>query len=158
MFLGLASVTVGFIHFSKFISSDLIPFESVIHWNIAIPSILIAMAGIGLAAAMYLKETTIPDRVAKSLKGFYTITYNKFYIDEVYLFVTKKIIFNLISRPVAWFDRHIVDGTVNLVGNSTARAAELIKGFQSGQVQKYGFIFVSGVLLLAFIFIYWWFK
>ncbi len=47
---------------------------------------------------------------------------------------------------------------MNLVGNSTARAAELIKGFQSGQVQKYGFIFVSGVLLLAFIFIYWWFK
>jgi NADH-quinone oxidoreductase subunit L len=158
MFLGLASVLVGFIHFSKFVSSDLIPYESEFHWNIAIPSILIAIAGISLAAIMYMRETTIPDRVAKSLKGFYTATYNKFYIDEVYLFVTKKIIFNFISRPVAWFDRHIVDGTVNLVGNTTARASELIKGFQSGQVQKYGFIFVSGVLLLAFIFIYWWSK
>jgi NADH-quinone oxidoreductase subunit L len=70
--------------------------------------------------------------------------------------VTKKIIFNYISRPVAWFDRHIVDGTMNLIGNTTARVSELIKGFQSGQVQKYGFIFVSGVLLLAFVFIYWW--
>jgi NADH-quinone oxidoreductase subunit L len=158
MFLALASATVGFIHFSKFVSSDLIPYESEFHWNIAIPSILIALAGIGLAAAMYLKETTIPDRVAKSLKGFYTAAYNKYYIDEVYLFVTKKIIFNLISRPVAWFDRHIVDGTVNLIGNTTARTAELIKGFQSGQIQKYGFVFVSGVLLLAFIFIYWWTK
>jgi NADH-quinone oxidoreductase subunit L len=158
MFLGVASVTVGFIHFSKFVSSDLMPYESEFHWNIAIPSILIAVAGISIAALMYMKETTIPDRVAKSLRGFYTATYNKFYIDEVYLFVTKKIIFNFISRPVAWFDRHIVDGTVNLVGNSTARAAELIKGFQSGQVQKYGFIFVSGVLLLAFIFMYWWSK
>lgn len=158
MFLALASVTVGFIHFSKFISTDLVPYESEFHWEIAIPSILIALAGIGLAAGMYMKETTIPDRVAKSLKGFYTAAYNKFYIDEVYLFVTKKIIFNLISRPVAWFDRHIVDGTVNLVGNTTTRAAEMIKGFQSGQIQKYGFVFVSGVLLLAFIFIYWWSK
>jgi NADH-quinone oxidoreductase subunit L len=158
MFLALASVTVGFIHFSEFVSSDLIPYESHIHWNIAIPSILIAIAGIGLAAAMYLKETTIPDRVSKSLKGFYTAAYNKFYIDEVYLFITKKIIFNFISRPVAWFDRHIVDGTMNLIGNTTARISYLIRDFQSGQIQKYGFIFVSGVLLLAFVFIYWWLK
>jgi len=158
MFLGLASVTVGFIHFSKFISSDLVPYESGFHWNIAIPSILIAVAGIGLAAIMYLKETSIPDRIAASLKGVYTVVYNKFYVDEVYLFVTKKIIFNLISRPVAWFDRHIVDGAVNLVGNTTARVSDMIKGFQSGQIQKYGLIFVSGVLLLAFLFMYWWSK
>jgi NADH-quinone oxidoreductase subunit L len=158
MILAFGSVTFGFIHFSKFVSSDMIPFESEFHWGIAIPSILIAIAGIGLAARMYMKETTIPDRVAKSLKGLYTATYNKFYIDEVYLFVTKKIIFNLISRPIAWFDRHIIDGTVNLVGNTTMRASESIKGFQSGQLQKYGFVFVSGVLLLAFFFIYWWLK
>jgi NADH-quinone oxidoreductase subunit L len=158
IFLALATATIGFIHFSEFVPSDLIPYKSHIHWNIAIPSILIALAGIGLAAVMYLKETTMPDHVAKSLRGFYTITYNKFYIDEIYLFVTKKIIFNFISRPVAWFDRHIVDGTMNLIGNTTARVSELIKGFQSGQIQKYGFIFVSGVLLLAFVFIYWWLK
>jgi len=158
MFLGLASVSVGFIHFSKFVSSDLVPYESGFHWNIAIPSILIAVAGIGLAAVMYMKETSIPDRLAKLFRGFYTATYNKFYIDELYLFVTKKIIFNYISRPVAWFDRHIVDGTVNLVGNSTAKASELIKGFQSGQIQKYGFVFISGVILLAFIFMYWLLK
>ena len=136
----------------------MIPYESEFHWNIAIPSILIAIAGISIAALMYMKETTIPDRIAKSLKGFYTATYNKFYIDEVYLFVTKKIIFNLISRPVAWFDRHIVDGTMNLIGNTIARVSFLIKGFQSGQIQKYGVIFVSGVLLLAFFFMYWWSK
>jgi NADH-quinone oxidoreductase subunit L len=158
MFLALASASVGLIHFSKFVSSDMIPYESEFHWNVAIPSILIALAGIGIAAWMYMKETTIPDRIATSLKGFYTAAYNKFYIDEVYLFVTKKIIFNLISRPVAWFDRHIVDGTMNLIGNTTARAAYLIRGFQSGQIQKYGYVFVSGALFLAVIFMYWWLK
>jgi len=158
LFLATASVFIGFIHFSNFVSPDLIPYESKLHWNIAIPSILIAIAGIGLAAMMYLRETSIPDRVAASLKGTYTAIYNKFYIDEVYLFVTKKIIFNFISRPVAWFDRHIVDGTMNLIGNTIARISELIKGFQSGQLQKYGLVFVSGALLLAFLFVYWWTK
>jgi NADH-quinone oxidoreductase subunit L len=158
MFLGLASVLGGLIHFSKYVSSDLAPYESVFHWNIAIPSILIALAGIGLAAFMYMKETDIPDRVAKSLSGFYTATYNKFYIDEIYLFITKKIIFNYISRPVAWFDRHIVDGSMNGVARVTARTSEMIKDFQSGQLQKYGFVFVSGVLLLVFVFVFLWLK
>ncbi len=158
MFLALAAATTGFIHFSEFVSSDLIPYESHIHWNIAIPSILVALVGISIAAAMYMKETTIPDRIAKSFRGFYTLVYNKFYIDEIYIFVTKKIIFNYISRPVAWFDRHIVDGSMNLIGNTTARVSHLIRDFQSGQIQKYGFVFVSGVLILAFVFIYWWLK
>ena len=34
---------------------------------------------------------------------------------KLYLFVTKKIIFRYISAPVAWFDRHIVDGTMNAI-------------------------------------------
>ena len=37
-------------------------------------------------------------------------------MDEVYLFRNKKdTSFNYISRPVAWFDRHIVDGFMNLI-------------------------------------------
>jgi NADH-quinone oxidoreductase subunit L len=40
----------------------------------------------------------------------YKTAYRKFYIDEIYLFITKKIIFNLVGRPAAWIDRNIVDG------------------------------------------------
>ena len=59
---------------------------------------------------------------------------------------------------MAWFDRHIVDGSMNGIARFTTRSSETIKGFQSGQLQKYGFVFVSGALLLALVFIYWWMK
>jgi len=154
IFLATASILAGFIHFNKFVTSDGRPFEAVFHWNIAIPSVVVALTGILIATLMYRKTSTLPARVSGSLKGLYTAAFNKFYIDEIYLFVTKKIIFNNISRPVAWFDRHVVDGTMNAIARTTQTVSEQIKGFQSGQLQKYAFVFVSGVLFLALVFIY----
>jgi NADH-quinone oxidoreductase subunit L len=154
MILAFASVFSGFLPFSSKITSDGLPFESHIDWMIAIPSILIGILGILVAMWFYKKENGIPDKMSASLKHTYRLSYNKFYIDEIYFFVTKRIIFNNISRPVAWFDRHVVDGTMNGISSVTNFASEQIKGFQSGQLQKYGFVFVSGVIFLVFVFIY----
>jgi len=158
MFLAVASMFTGFIPFSSLVTSDGKPFETHIEWMIAIPSILIGVIGILVALWFYKKENGIPEKMAGSLKHLYKWSYNKFYMDEVYLFVTKKIIFNNISRPAAWFDRHVVDGTMNGIASATNRTSSGIKGFQSGQLQKYGFVFVSGVIILVFTFIYIWFN
>jgi NADH-quinone oxidoreductase subunit L len=74
----------------------------------------------------------------------------------MYLFITKKIIFRYIAGPVAWFDRHIVDGMMNGIASVTQIVSYRIRGFQSGQLQKYAFVFVTGALLLVLIFIYLW--
>lgn len=158
MFLAAASMLTGFIPFSSLVTSDGEPFESHIEWMIAIPSILIGVVGILVAMWFYKKENSIPEKMAGGLRHLYKWSYNKFYMDEVYLFVTKKIIFNNISRPAAWFDRHVVDGTMNGIASATNRTSSGIKGFQSGQLQKYGFVFVSGVIILVFTFIYIWFN
>jgi NADH-quinone oxidoreductase subunit L len=105
---------------------------------------------------MYRKETAIPDRLAATFKYSYKWAYNKCYMDELYLFVTKKIIFRYISAPVAWFDRHIVDGTMNAIASVTQGVSFRIRGFQSGQLQKYAFVFISGAIMLAILFIYLW--
>lgn len=154
MILAFASIFSGFLPFSSKVTSDGMPFEAHIHWEIAIPSILIGIIGILIAMWFYKKENGIPDKMAAQLKHSYRLSYNKFYIDEIYFFITKKIIFNYISRPVAWFDRHIVDGTMNGISHVTNYTSEQIKGFQSGQLQKYGFVFISGVIVLVFVFIY----
>jgi NADH-quinone oxidoreductase subunit L len=157
IFLALASIFVGFIPFNELVTSDGKAFEIETEWIVAIPAILSGVLGILVAFFLYKKESTLPYRIGKSMKYLYRWTYNKFYFDEIYLFVTHKIIFNLISRPVAWFDRHVVDGTMNLIGNSTVWASYKIKRFQSGQIQKYAFVFVSGAILLAVTIIYYWF-
>jgi NADH-quinone oxidoreductase subunit L len=152
--LAFGSVFAGFLPFSRLVTSDGAPFESHIEWSVAIPSVAIGLLGIGLAWVMYRKETTLPDRMASLFKHSYRWAYNKFYIDEVYIFVTKKVIFRHISQPVAWFDRHIVDGTMNGIAYMTQSVSSMIKGFQSGQLQKYGYVFITGVIALAIVFIY----
>jgi NADH-quinone oxidoreductase subunit L len=94
--------------------------------------------------------------VAMALKNTYKLAYNKFYIDEFYLFVTRKIIFRYISEPIAWFDRHIVDGMMNSIATITQVVSFRIRKLQSGQLQQYAFVFVSGAVLLAVLLIYVW--
>lgn len=154
--LAIGAAISGFIPFNKLVTSDGKAFETEIEWIIAIPSVLIGLLGIGTAYILYGKKSTIPDRLAATFKYTYKWAYNKFYIDEIYLFVTKKIIFRFISEPVAWFDRHIVDGTMNSIAYVTQAVSFRIRGFQSGQIQKYAFVFISGVILLLLIFIYLW--
>ncbi|HOW25993.1 MAG TPA: NADH-quinone oxidoreductase subunit L [Bacteroidales bacterium] len=154
MFLAAASIFTGFIPFHNLVTSDGMHLETHIEWGIAIPSVLIAAAGIAVATVMYRKESTLPARMASTFRHLYTWSFHKFYIDEVYLFVTKKIIFRYISTPVAWFDRHVVDGTMNGIAWVIEFTSHRIKGFQSGQLQQYAIVFVSGAVLLILVFIY----
>jgi NADH-quinone oxidoreductase subunit L len=154
--LALGSAFSGFIPFSKLVTSDGKVFESGLELIVAIPSVLIGLLGIFTAYIMYGKETAIPEKLAATFKHSYKWAYNKFYIDELYLFVTKKIIFRYIAAPVAWFDRHIVDGTMNSIASVTQIVSFRIRKFQSGQLQKYAFAFISGAILLAVLFIYLW--
>jgi NADH-quinone oxidoreductase subunit L len=152
--LAIASIFTGLIPFGQLVTSDGVPFVSHINWTVAGMSVFIALVGILTAKVFYMKETDLPQKVSVAFKGFYTAAYRKFYMDEIYLFVTKKIIFGLVSTPIAWFDRHVIDASMNGIAWVTNYSSEKIKGFQSGQIQKYAFVFVSGAILLAFIFIW----
>jgi NADH-quinone oxidoreductase subunit L len=154
--LAIGSAVSGFIPFSRLVTSDSKVLETEIEWGVAIPSVLIGLLGIGIAYILYAKKNSLPERMAATFKYLYKWAYNKFYVDEIYLFITKKIIFRFISEPVAWFDRHIVDGTMNAIATVTQTVSFRIRGFQSGQIQKYAFVFISGAALLALIIIYLW--
>jgi NADH-quinone oxidoreductase subunit L len=90
------------------------------------------------------------------LGKWYQAAFEKFYIDEIYLFFTKKIIFRLIGRPVAWIDKKVVDGFMNSLASNTVKISEAIKGFQSGKIQNYTIYFFAGIAGLAVLFIYLW--
>ncbi|MBS1512012.1 MAG: NADH-quinone oxidoreductase subunit L [Bacteroidetes bacterium] len=154
--LAIGAAAAGFIPFGHFVSSDGKPLESEFHLAFSIAPVLLGLAGIGIATWLYMKPNNKPDNIAASLKGLYNAAYHKFYIDEIYLFVTKKIIFNLIGKPAAWFDKNIVNGLINAAGNGTTLLSEKIKGLQSGKVQQYGLYFLASVIGLALLFIYLW--
>ncbi len=154
MVLAFGSIFSGYLPFSHLVTSDKMAFTTHLDYAIAIPSILIGFLGIGVAWIMYKKKTDIPDRISAALGGFYTTVYNKFYFDEIYLFVTRKILFNIVSQSVAWFDRHIVDGSMNGIANVVITSSKKIKSLQSGQLQQYAAVFVAGALGLLLYVIY----
>ena len=119
-------------------------------------SYFVVVAGILLAMWMYKNESRKADSISQSLGSLYKAAYKKFYIDEIYLFITKKIIFNLIGRPAAWIDRNIVDGLMNGIANTTATISGLIKVIQSGKVQSYAIYFFGGIVALTIVFLYLW--
>ena len=79
---------------------------------------------------------------------------NKFYFDELYIFITHKIIFDKISKPIAWFDRHVIDGFMNLLGLTVEKSAERLKIVQTGRMQDYAMFFVSGVIAIVMLIIF----
>ncbi|WP_372793293.1 NADH-quinone oxidoreductase subunit L [Lutibacter sp.] len=156
MVLALISLLGGFIPFSKYVTADRAGFEAHLNYPLAAVAVSVGLIGIALAWVFYKKENNLASKFSNAFGAFYKWTYNKFYIDEVYLFVTKKIIFNLIAAPIAKFDKKIVDATMEGIGNKTVVISNRIKGMQSGKVQDYAFSFIAGVVILAILFIYLW--
>jgi len=154
--LAILSVLAGFIPFGKYVSSDRTALESHFDPMFSIAPVAFGVIGILLAMWMYKKESPKSEKISQSLGGLYKAAYKKFYIDEIYLFITKKIIFNLIGRPAAWIDKNIVDGLMNGIANSTASVSGFIKGIQSGKVQNYAIYFFGGIVALAIVFLYLW--
>ncbi|HEY8969944.1 MAG TPA: NADH-quinone oxidoreductase subunit L, partial [Puia sp.] len=152
--LALGALLAGFVPFSRLVTYDGTPQPDHSIGGFAVAPVALALLGIFIARYLYFKESDRPGRVAAGLGDLYKWAYHKFYIDEVYLFVTKKIIFNLIGRPAAWIDRNIVDGLMNLLATVTARISAAIKGLQSGRVQDYALYFFAGIAGLTVLFIY----
>ncbi len=150
LFLSAVTCVAGFIPFGKLVSSDGTAYAIHIDRGVAGVSLCVAAAAIALATWMYLRERqTVADALATRFRGLHKAAYHRFYIDEVYQFVTHRVIFACISAPVAWFDRHVVDGLMNLLARVTNGAAYVIRDMQSGSVQRYCIWFLGGALGLT---------
>lgn len=128
--------------------------DYTIHFDtqIALTSTVIAIISICLATWIYKGETQpVADRLYKTFPRLHHAAYRRFYIDEVYQFVTHKIIFRCISTPIAWFDRHIIDGTFNFMAWGANEAGESIRPWQSGDVRYYAIWFITGTVALTLI-------
>ena len=150
VFLALVTLVAGFIPFGRFVSSNGQAYDIHIDASVAAISLCVAVAGIALATWMYLREVRkVADSLAARFSGLHKAAYHRFYIDEIYQFVTHRIIFACISTPIAWFDRHIVDGFMNLLATITQKSSWAIRQLQSGNVQKYCIWFLGGALCLV---------
>lgn len=128
--------------------------DYTIHFNlqIAITSTVIAIASICLATYIYKGEQQpIADRLYRTFPKLHRAAYKRFYMDEVYQYVTHRIIFRCVSTPIAWFDRHVIDGTFDFLAWSANEAGETIRPWQSGDVRRYAVWFLTGAVAIALV-------
>ena len=147
--LAVFSIFTGLIPFADFISSDNTPFHTHIDPLVATLSIVVAVIGISVAFVFYFKESKQPAKIAQRLGKFYTATLHKFYLDEIWMWITQTVIFRSICEPIKWFDRHVIDGSMDGLAWTTQKASSIVKGLQSGQVQFYAWVFIAGSVLIA---------
>ena len=151
MFLAVVTVVAGFIPFGHFVSSNGEAYTIHLDWGVAGTSIAIAVISIALATYMYKSgKQPVANALARRFNGLWTAAY-RFYIDEVYQFITHRIIFGCISRPIAWWDRHVVDGFFDFLAWGANATSDEIRGLQSGRIQQYTFVFLLGTLILILL-------
>ena len=150
--LAVVTLGAGFIPFGHFVSSNGTAYDIHIDTTVATTSLCVAAAGILIASWMYARERQdVAESLARRFRTLHTAAYHRFYIDEVYQFITHRIIFRCISTPIAWFDRNVVDGFMNMLARGANGASYAIRGMQSGSIQRYCIWFLGGALVLTII-------
>jgi NADH-quinone oxidoreductase subunit L len=115
---------------------------------------VVALAGIGLAYYVWVRNPAIATRVRERLAPFYKLFLNKWYFDE--------LIAMLVARPALWFgawaqqtfERIFVNGL--LVGGSSGivrAGSSAVRAAQTGFLRYYALLIVVGMVVLAFYFL-----
>lgn len=152
MFLAVVTCVAGFIPFGHFVSADGHLYDIHLDWGVAGTSIVIAVLSILLATYMYIGERQPKaDALGEKFAKLHRWAYKRFYMDEVYQYITHRVIFARVSKPIAWFDRHVVDAFFDFLAWGANALSFRIRGLQSGAVQGYAFVFLLGTLILLAI-------
>ena len=154
--VGVYTTLAGFLgwggSFGSFVTANGCDYTIHFDVQVAATSTIIAILSIALATYIYKGERQpIADRLYKAMPRLHRAAYKRFYMDEVYQFVTHKIIFNLVSKPIAWFDRRVIDGTMNFMAWGTQEVGQTIRPWQSGDVRQYIVWFLTGCVALSLI-------
>ena len=136
-------------------------------------SVAVGTLGILLAFVVYSLGWINPDRVKNSLKPPHNFLQNKWYFDELYE-ATVISGSKALSRGLAWFDLHVVDGLVNLaaqlgvfvsflvgkfdnyvvdgavngLASATTGSGSVLRRLQTGKLYHYVFVLAGGALVI----------
>ncbi len=141
-------------------------------------SLLLALAGLGLARTVYFSGRPSPEvfTATRARSSLHTMLERRYWIDDLYDYIGAKVIYGL-ARLSDFIDRYLIDGFVNLVARgtiSTGRGTDIFdrKGIdgivnsislrtvrggwtlrrgETGQVQTYAAVIILGTALILFL-------
>ncbi|MDN5326526.1 MAG: NADH-quinone oxidoreductase subunit [Moorella sp. (in: firmicutes)] len=118
------------------------------NYGVMLLSTIVALAGIGLAWLLYGRPSDVPARLAERYRSIYKLLVNKYYIDEVYLWLFHRVGLGL-AEAFNWHDRHVVDGVFDGVGDVTRLSGHKLRLLQTGNLQTYALVLFTAVVIIA---------
>jgi NADH-quinone oxidoreductase subunit L len=120
-------------------------------------SVAVAAVGIAIAWRYFgaelgsIRIAGRPERVrelAARVPFLYRASLNKWWFDDLYhlLFI---VIGGRVAAAMWWFDREVVDGTVNALGRATLNSGRGLRQVQTGRVQNYALGIALGLIVMA---------
>jgi NADH-quinone oxidoreductase subunit L len=121
--------------------------------SLMLVSVMMALAGWMTARYFYVTRPELPGRLAARAGALYRLSFNKWYIDEIYdrLFVRPTM--RIADRLWRGVDVRTIDGAVNGVGFSVLAWARGMRRMQSGQLQNYALVMVIGTFVILAIYL-----
>jgi len=163
--LAIGSITAGWLgwggRFQRFLEPSFVAGAGSVRPDVAdaslettlmVVSVVVAAAGIGIAAYFFLKNRAAADRLANTFSGVHRVLDQKYYVDEIYDAAVVQPI-EIVSEDGLWkgVDVNVIDRTVNGVGHAIGGTAEVLRLFQSGSVRAYAAsLFLGAVLVLGY--------
>ncbi len=122
--------------------------EEHIDWVIAGTSTALTLIAFFLAYQIYVAKRWSSFEISRRLGILYTLSYNKYYIDEIYT-VIRNYFVDKMGALLYWFDLHVVDGVVNGLARFVGGLSCVLGLAENGQAQRYVAVFYCGVIVLA---------
>jgi NADH-quinone oxidoreductase subunit L len=123
------------------------------HWNIAILGTVMALGGFLLAGLVYGWKKIDAGKLKERFLPIWNLLWNKYYIDEFYLFLVRKVQQG-IAVAANWLEQVvIIGGLVNGLAGGAREAGNRVRMLQTGRLHSYVSMVLLGLTLLVFLFV-----
>ncbi|MBI5710146.1 MAG: NADH-quinone oxidoreductase subunit L [Candidatus Eisenbacteria bacterium] len=119
-----------------------------VEWGLIALSVVVALAGIGLAFRVYLQDPGAATRLRERLSGLHRTLLHKYWVDELYDATAVRFVHGTARSFWRFWDTKVVDGAVNGVGYVFEGFSAVLRLFQTGFVGTYALFFTLGVAAL----------
>jgi NADH-quinone oxidoreductase subunit L len=156
-FIGIPEVLGGHHWLEHFLEPVFAPSVSILHHTALAASTEYALMGASVAGALaalayayvkYVKNNHVPVADSEERPGLVSLSYHKFYIDEIYDFLIRKPLDALSVFFYKVVDLLAIDGFINGLGKLSLKSSKGLRLLQTGNVGFYIFMMVAGIIAI----------
>ncbi len=112
--------------------------------------------GVMLAALIYFYKNHLSKSLAHNLEPLYSISFNKWYVDELYHSIFIRPYFYVANLFWKKGDEKLIDGYgPNGISKLISIFSQYLSRFQSGYLYHYAFVMLGGLVIILTWFIYY---